>query len=150
MRDLIIYGLETTYARLIKCVEDLSEEDVRKSPHNLTPIIWQFGHLVVRDSGYLSGAGGRSEIPQNYKGLFETGTGGAADYPRLAEVRPYFEAIQRALLEAARTADLSKPVEGRSYRTAGEVLIFTGYHRGYHVGKMTTLRALLGKSRLFG
>jgi hypothetical protein len=25
-----------------------------------------------------------------------------------------------------------------------------GYHRGYHIGKITTLRALLGRARAFG
>ena len=149
-RELIAYGLETTYARAIRCVEDLSEDDARQRPSGLTPVIWQLGHLVVSDSGYLSRAGGSTEIPEGYGSLFKTGTGSAADYPTLAEVRRYFETIQRGLLDAARSTDLSKPVEGRSYRTAGEVLTFTAYHRGYHVGKMTTLRALLGKPRLFG
>jgi hypothetical protein len=41
-------------------------------------------------------------------------------------------------------------VDGRNYRTAGEMLVFAIYHRGYHVGKATTLRALLKKPRLFG
>lgn len=150
MRELIIYGLETTYARATRCVEELSEDDARARPSGLTPIIWQLGHLVVSDSGYLGRAGGSSEIPEGYGPLFGTGTGGATNYPDLAEVRWYFEAIQRGLLDAARSTDLSKPVEGRSYRTAGEVLTFTAYHRGYHIGKMTTLRALLGKPRLFG
>ncbi|MGH2436109.1 MAG: DinB family protein [bacterium] len=150
MRELVTYGLETTFARVIKCVEDLSEDKARESPAGLTPVIWQLGHLVVSDAGYLSRAGGSAEIPESYGALFRTGTGGVADYPRLPEVRQYFDTIQRGLLEAARTTDLSRPVEGRSYRTTGEVLIFTGYHRGYHVGKMTTLRALLGKSRMFG
>lgn len=150
MRELITYGLETTYARVVMCVDDLSEEDARERPSRLTPVIWQLGHLVIRDSGYLTRAGGSIEIPAAYEAIFKMGTGTAVDYPMLAEVRRYFETVQRGLLDAARSTDLAKPVEGRSYRTAGEVLTFTAYHRGYHVGKMTTLRALLGKPRLFG
>lgn len=149
-RDLIIYGLESSFGRVIRCVDDVSEDEARAVPKGLSPVVWQLGHLVVIDGGYLQRAGGAVEIPATYAGLFGTGTGGAAAYPPLREARGYFEAIQRALVEAARTTDLQRPVEGRSYRTAGEVLVFTGYHRGYHVGKMTTLRALLHKPRLFG
>jgi hypothetical protein len=49
-----------------------------------------------------------------------------------------------------RTAQLDAPAEGRSYSTVEEMLVFAVYHRGYHVGKITTLRALLKKPRLFG
>ena len=150
MRELIVYGLESSFARAIRCVEDVTEDEARSMPHALSPIIWQLGHLVVSDAGYLRRAGGTVELPGAYGTLFPTGTGGQATYPPLTEARGFFEQIQRGLVEAARAADLSRPVEGRSYSTAGEVLIFVGYHRGYHVGKMTTLRALLKKPRLFG
>ncbi len=150
MRELIIYGLESSFARAIRCIEDVTEDEARATPQGLTPIIWQLGHLVVSDAGYLRRAGGTVELPAAYGTLFPTGTGGAAAYPPVAEARRFFEEVQRGLVQAARTTDLSRPVEGRSYSTAGEVLVFTGYHRGYHVGKMTTLRALLKKPRLFG
>lgn len=150
MRELIIYGLQSSFARAIRCIEDVTEDEARATPQALSPLIWQLGHLVVSDAGYLRRAGGAVELPAVYGTLFPTGSGGRAEYPSIAEVRGHFEAIQNALVDAARTTDLSRPVEGRSYHTAGEVLIFTGYHRGYHVGKMTTLRALLGKPRLFG
>jgi len=150
MRELLVYGLETTFTRAARCVDDVTEEEARTRPHGLSPIIWQLGHIVTADAGYLRRAGGAIELPETYRGLFGTGTGGDATYPPLAEVRGHFEALQRGLIEAARTADLSKPVEGQSYRTAGEVLAFVTYHRGYHIGKMTTLRALVEKPRLFG
>jgi len=150
MRALIAYGLETSHARVLRCVEDLTEEEARDAPHGLTPIIWQLGHLVVSDAGYLRRAGGAIALPPRYGDLFAMGTGGRAEYPPLAEVRGRFEPIHRALLDVARTADYGAPVEGRSYRTVGELLAFVAYHRGYHIGKMTTLRALLRKPRLFG
>lgn len=152
MRELIVYGLETTFTRANRCVEDFSDDDARARPHGLTPIIWQFGHIVSADAGYLVRAGGAGDlhVPSTYRELFGTGTGGEAEYPPLAELRELFEEVQRALLQAARTADLSVPVEGQSYHTVGEVLLFPMYHRGYHIGKMTTLRSLAGKRRLFG
>ena len=150
LRDLIVYGLDSSFTRVIRCVEDLTDAEAAARPHGLTPVIWQLGHLVVSDAGYLRHAGGEVELPAEFPDLFGMGTGGAAAFPPLGAVRPRFEEIQRRLLEAARRVDLDRPAEGRSYRTAGQVLIFVGYHRGYHIGKMTTLRALLRKPRLFG
>jgi uncharacterized damage-inducible protein DinB len=150
MRELLVYGLETTFTRAERCVDDVSDEESRARPHGLSPIIWQLGHIVTADAGYLRRAGGTLDLPGTYRELFATGTGGDAPYPPLAELRRYFEDVQRGLVGAARTADLSMAVEGQSYHTAGEVLAFVAYHRGYHIGKMTTLRALVEKPRLFG
>lgn len=150
VRDLIRYGLETSYPRVLRCVEDTTDEEAWAAPHGLTPMIWQFGHLAFMDAGYLRRAGGSADVPETYEALFATGTGGAKEYPPLAEIRGFYDGIQRGLLESALEVDLDRPVDGRSYRTAGEVLTFVAYHRGYHIGKMTTLRALLGKPRLFG
>jgi hypothetical protein len=150
MRDLIVYGLETTFTRAKRCVDDFTDDEARARPHGLTPIIWQFGHIVSADAGYLYRAGGVIEVPSTYRTLFGTGTGGDAAYPPLTDLRELFEDVQRELVRAAQTADLSLPVESQSYHTVGEVLLFPMYHRGYHIGKMTTLRALSGKRRLFG
>lgn len=55
------------------------------------------------------------------------------------------------LRQLALEGDLTQRIEGvRSYRSVGEALLFLTYHRGYHIGKITTLRALLGKQRVFG
>ena len=80
------------------------------------------------------------------------GTGGAAKYPPLAEVRQAFEATHQALLKTAATADYDAPTPrpGNSYANVGELMVSACVHRAYHIGKMTTLRALLGKDRLFG
>jgi len=62
----------------IRCVEDVTEDEARSMPHALSPIIWQLGHLVVSDAGYLRRAGGTVELPAAYGTLFPTGTGGQA------------------------------------------------------------------------
>lgn len=149
-RSIVAYGLTASFTRVQRCVEDISETEAGGTPNNLTPIIWQLGHLALTDGGFLRLAGGTSPAPDSFKVLFKTGSGGPADYPPLAEVRPVFEAAQRKLQELAQSADLIQPVESRNFATIGEMLVFAAYHRGYHIGKMTTLRALLGKPRLFG
>jgi len=146
----IVYGLTASFTRVQRCVEDVSDSEAAQTPHDLTPIIWQLGHLALSDGGFLRLAGGTSPAPDSFKGFFRTGSGGPADYPPLGELKPVFEAAQRGLEELARSADLNQRVESRNFATIAEMLVFAAYHRGYHVGKMTTLRALLGKPRLFG
>lgn len=150
MRDVVTYGLKATFTRALRCVEDVSDTEAGQTRYNLSPIIWQLGHLALSDGGFFRLAGGASPAPESFKGLFKTGSGGAADYPPLADVRPAFEAAQRELERLAQSADLDQGVESRNFATIGEMLVFAAYHRGYHIGKMTTLRALLGKPRLFG
>jgi hypothetical protein len=87
---------------------------------------------------------GRSAI------FFKAGTGGPADYPSLGQVWEAFDRGHSTLVEAARSADMTRPVEGPMYANVGEMLIYASVHRGYHIGKMTTLRALLNKPILFG
>src|SRR5437867_3693457 len=149
-RDVIRFGLAASFTRVLRCVEDVSEAEAGQMPNNLSPIIWQVGHLALSDGGFLRLADVASPAPDSFKMLVKTGSGGPADYPPLADVRPVFEAAQSELERLAQSADLSQRVESRNYATIGEMLVFAAYHRGYHIGKMTTLRALLGKPRLFG
>ena len=149
-RDVIRFGLTASFTRVLRCVEDVSEAEAGHLPNNLSPMIWQLGHLALSDGGFFRLAGGTSPAPDSFKGFFRTGSGGAADYPPLSDVKPVFEAAQRELERLAQSADLAQRVESRSFATIGEMLVFAAYHRGYHIGKMTTLRALLGKPRLFG
>ena len=149
-RDVIRFGLTASFTRVLRCVEDVSEAEAGQLPNNLSPMIWQLGHLALSDGGFFRLAGGTSPAPDSFKGFFRTGSGGAADYPPLSDVWPVYEAAQRELERLAQSADLAQQVESRNFATIGEMLVFATYHRGYHIGKMTTLRALLGKVRLFG
>jgi uncharacterized damage-inducible protein DinB len=150
VRELLLYGLLATHTRLRRCLDDLSDDEAHTSPAGLSPVIWQAGHVATTDFAFARRVDTRASIPHGYEALFQTGTGGAAAYPPLAEVRGNLDAAQEILEALAGTGTLDAPAEGRSYRTVGEMLVFAAYHRGYHVGKITTLRALLKKPRLFG
>ncbi len=149
-KDLLRYALDATRARVIRCLEDLSEEEARRVVQGLSPVVWQVGHLAQADGVLLRRAGAPAPVPEAYAALFGPGTGGQADYPPLSQVRGVFEATHEALLQLLAAAALDQPVDASHYRCVGEMLAFSAYHRGYHIGKITTLRALLGKPRLFG
>ena len=138
--------------RLRLCVADVTDEEAgRVQAGLLAPIVWQLGHVALVDAGFAQKAGGTCAIPPRFIDLFRAGSGGTGDYPPLADVWAAFDAAHEALVGVARTVDGAVPLDGAGrYHNIGEMLIFCTYHRGYHVGKITTLRALLGKPRLFG
>lgn len=152
MNETALYGLNATQIRVHRCLEEISENDARRSPiPGLAPIVWQVGHLAWSDFGFARRADGRTEMPDGYEALFKPGTGGGDEsYPSLDEVKEAFNHAHQALESAARTVDPDTPVETRNYGNVGGMLVFACYHRGYHIGKMTTLRALMKKHRLFG
>ena len=151
MNETLLYGLTATHTRIHRCLADLIDEEARRSPMaGLAPIVWQVGHLAWADSSMARRVDGGSAAPDGYSDLFKTGTGGEAAYPPLAEVKEVLDRAQQSLEAVARSADPTTPLEARNYGNVGEMLVFASYHRGYHMGKMTTLRALLKKPRLFG
>ena len=150
IRELASYGLTATFTRINRCLEDVSEDEARRLPSGLTPLIWQAGHIALSDLCFAARADGKSKAPMGYDTLFGRGTGGEAAYPPLAEAKDVFNRAQQALETVAKTADPNTALDSPNFRNVGEMLLFAAYHRGYHVGKMTTLRALLHKPRLFG
>lgn len=107
--------------------------------------------MAFVDSRALARCGVAVEVPASYERLFATGSGGGADYPHLASVAPVLLELSDHLRRLALGGGLTQRVEGtRIYASVGEALGFVVYHRGYHIGKITTLRALFGKARVFG
>lgn len=151
MTAMVSHQLAATYDRLKRCLDGLTDDEAHRTlAGKLTPITWQFGHLAVIDSIFAQRGGVSYPLPPRYTDLFKVGTGGHADYPPLSEVWTGFDGAHRALAQAAAEADYSTPVESRPFASIGEMFIFACHHRGYHLGKIATLRALLGKPRLFG
>jgi uncharacterized damage-inducible protein DinB len=144
--------LDLTAERALKATADLSDEEARKRPQGLASIVWQLGHIAFYDGRATARAGGDVVVPAEYEALFKIGTGDAANFPPLAEVRKVFEAQHRKLVEATNRANLDDAPKAPhpTAKTIGESSAYTIGHRGYHTGKIATLRALIGKSRVFG
>jgi DinB superfamily len=150
----IQFELQRSHKRVQQCIADLSLEEARRSPIlRLSPVVWQVGHLAFYDALYAERAGVSDAvpvIPEDYERLFKAGTGGQAAYPSIDHVWNVFDRTHTALQRIAASGDLAKPVEGQPYKDVGGMLMFASAHRTYHIGKMTTLRALLDKPVLFG
>lgn len=136
--------------RFLKAIEDVTPEEAAARPQDLTPITWQVGHTAYYDNILLRRAGLTAEMPAAYEELFPIGTDGRGALPSLDEVREFFRESSRriaALLDDPEA--LARPTEGTAnYSTLGEGVMYIIGHRGYHRGKIMTLRGLLGKPRL--
>jgi hypothetical protein len=148
------FQLQRSHERVRQCIADLARDEAHRSPApRLSPVVWQIGHLAFYDALYADRAGVAQAvpaIPEDYERLFKAGTGGQAEYPPIDQVWKTFDRTHGALLHIAGSADLGTPVEGQMYKDIGGMLMFACVHRGYHIGKMATLRALLDKPVLFG
>lgn len=151
-RPYIVNNLDLTAERALKATADLSDDEARQRPHRLASIVWQLGHITFYDGRAAARAGGDVVVPAEYEALFKIGTGDAANLPPLMEVRQVFEAQHRKLVEATNRANLEEPtkIPHPTAKTIGESSAYTIGHRGYHTGKIATLRALIGKNRVFG
>jgi hypothetical protein len=140
--------LSASYNRMTRMLEGITAQEAGRRPDaRLAPIVWQVGHLAVVDATFARRAGSAFAVPDDYAELFRPGTGAAPEFPPLPEVAGVFAEAQRSLLEIARSGDYETPLEhpNRAYENVGALLIYACFHRGYHVGKTATLRALLGK-----
>ncbi len=157
-RALIQQQLATSHQIVKHCLADITEGEAGRLPEAiLAPVIWQIGHLALANTNVIQRAGATSAtaLPERYTALFKTGTGGAADYPPLGEVVKAFDDTHEALVRTVAEAKLETPVEvppgrPRVFTNFSEMFSFADAHRWYHIGKITSLRALLGKPRLFG
>jgi len=157
-RTLIQHQLATSHQILKHCLGDISEAEAGEIPDALlSPVVWQVGHLAVSNKLFIERAGGAPApaLPERYAVLFKTGTGGSADYPPLPEVVHAFDETHEALARAVAEATLDAPLEvppgrPRVFTNVGEMFSFADAHRWYHIGKITSLRALLGKPRPLG
>jgi DinB superfamily len=115
-RALIQQQLAVSHQIVKRCLGDLSEAEAGRLPAaNLSPVVWQIGHLAWANvlfrerAGLASGAA----LPGRYAELFKTGTGGAAEYPPLHEVVKAFDDTHEALVRAVAEAKLETPAESR-------------------------------------
>jgi hypothetical protein len=160
-RALLQYQLAVTDRALKRSLESISEDEARRTPSSLSPIVWQAGHIALANFGFARGNLGfvigadiapAEMLPGNSAALFKMGTGGAAAYPLFGDVTGSLDASHDALTRAVTEADLDAPNEGRRgvWNTQAQAFAFAVMHRWYHIGKINTLRALLGKPRAVG
>lgn len=146
MRDEIRRQLTYTARWLEQGLADLSDQEAAARPQGLAPIVWQVGHMAYYDAWLVRWVTrGELLVPAEYEGLFRQGSTGDGPLPPLADVWAAFQRAHAGLLALA-DGDLEQPLDGGDeFAIVGGALFFMNTHRGYHIGKVFTLRGLLGK-----
>lgn len=149
-REVLEGQLRGTAGTMQRVLADISGEEAISRPQNMTPLIWQAGHIAYYEALLVSEIEGKEpNVPDNYEQLFKQGSGEATEFPPFSDVLSVLERSQENVLRLL-DGDLTKPLAGEPlYTSVAGALLFTHYHRGYHFGKMMTLRGLLGKDILF-
>ena len=144
--DLLKMQYEKSALRARKAVEGLSDAELKARPQNLAPALWQVGHLAASDASLLRRAGKPLDLPAWVQDSYAKDTTGEGLKQSLDEVWAEFSKVQAGILDLIGT-DLDKVIEhpAKIYGTVGEGLLYMLVHRGYHHGKIMTLRALMGK-----
>lgn len=153
-RALIRKQLAVGHRLLTLTLHDISDGEAKRSPSPpLSPIVWHAGHVAFSNFSFALGRqAAPARVPEGYPALFAMGTGGDADYPAFSAVVEVLDDSHAALLAAVAGADLDAANEGPfgAWSNLAEMFAFASNHCSYHVGKIATLRALLGKPRLIG
>jgi hypothetical protein len=160
-RALLQSQLAVSHHVLKRSLDSISDDEARRMPSSLAPVVWQAGHIALanfafarRNLAFVLAAEvpPAGLLPGDSAALFKTGTGGTAAYPPFGDVMGAADASYDALVRAAAEMDLNAPNEGPHgiWKTQAEAFGFAVTHVWYHIGKINTLRALLGKPRLFG
>ncbi|SDI78642.1 DinB family protein [Natribacillus halophilus] len=124
----------------LKELEDLSEQQADQMPAGFRNTIrWNLGHIYTVQNALLSNYGGKNiETPSRYPELFAPGTSPAeweGEVPTLDEIKQHLEE-QPAKLKESLSGQLDDEAAEpfMSLSTVGEILNFTLYHEGMHVG----------------
>jgi hypothetical protein len=150
VRDIFLMEINRTNRILLRTLEDLSADELQRSPvSGLSPVIWQVGHVAATDAYFARMCGADVTLLEEFRGLFGRNSGGAKPYPGLVEVKPVYEMGQQTLEALTQSAEMGRAVESKNFKTVADALSFNCFHRGYHIGKICTLRALMGRQPLF-
>lgn len=128
---------------------NLSEEQADQMPKGFSNTIrWNLGHIYTVQNMFLSKYGGKKiETPHRYLELFAPGTRPVdweGEVPTLDELKQLLVEQPAKMKEALIGQLQDKAVKPfKSLSTIGELLLFTIYHEGMHVGTIRGLKKLI-------
>lgn len=132
----------------LKEMEGLSEKQADQIPEGFrNNIRWNLAHIYVTQNILLSDYGGKDiETPSRDLELFAPGTKPAdweKEAPSLEEIKQQLE-DQPAKLKAALSGQMDDEAKEAfmSLPTVGEILNFTLYHEGAHVGIVKAIKKI--------
>lgn len=144
--EMIFKQLNVIRQNTLNEMEGLSEKEADQMPKGFNNTIrWNLGHIYTVQNALLAQFGGKNiEIPGHFAELFVPGTKPADwedNVPSLDDLKHFLEEQPSKLKEALSEQldeDAAKPF--KSFTTVGEILNFTLYHEGMHLGAIKGLK----------
>lgn len=144
--EMIFQQINLIRQNTLNEIEGLSEEQADQRPEGfLNTIRWNLGHIYTVQNALVSKFGGKNiDMPSRYLELFAPGTKPAdwqGEVPTLDELKQLLEE-QPAKLKEALAGQLNEKAAKsfKSLSTIGEILNFTMYHEGLHLGTIKGLK----------
>lgn len=132
--------LYSSVDRVLKTnLQGITHEDSIKHIENCNSINWLVGHIVVTRNGILSLMNMTPVASDALKAVYERGSKMMIDMnqaEKLETLIKLFDEEQQKILEGVNKAYSDEVIDR---------LTFFGFHEGYHVGQVGTMRKLLGK-----
>lgn len=143
-----LYKYNTGY--LIKHITPMDKSRLFVRPqHNLNPIVWILGHIVVSRASMVEMLGDEIDMT-TYSQLFGTGAkplNDPSDYPHIDEIMGKLgrlgARLTRLLDEGGETL-LNRQVWG-AYDSIGKYIVNGYIHETYHIGQITYLINMIDK-----
>ena len=144
--------LDEVRGKTLRLLHGLRDEDARWSPPELrNHILWHAGHsFVLVESLTMEAVGELPQIPEGWFEIFswESNPGGVAAYrwPPLAQVISHLteqHARLRKVIDALGEEQLSRPLPGRSARTARYAILHGLHDEACHSGEIWLLRKMI-------
>ncbi|MBU8878200.1 DinB family protein [Bacillus sp. FJAT-29790] len=144
--EMIFQQIDLIREKTLNEMEDLLEEQADLMPRGFRNTIrWNLGHIYTFQNILLSKFGGKHfETPTRYLELFAPGTkpdDWEGEIPTLDELKQLLEEQPAKIKEAlAGHLDEKAAEPFKSLSTIGELLNFSMYHEGLHVGIIKGLK----------
>ena len=159
MKDMMVYGLETTKKMLHAMVDELKPQEWEFQPvPGSNCAAWIVGHLAFVDRRALGRleATDLPEVPVGFEERFaftRTKAGEQKGYGDPKELTKLFDLHRDKLIEEVRKASpelMTKPIDPPNPRFSriDELLTFMSIHSALHIGHLSTIRRGLGYAPL--
>lgn len=144
--EMIFKQINLVRQNTLNEMENLTEEQADQMPEGFRNTIrWNLGHIYTVQNALISKFGGKNiDTPSRRLELFAPGTKPAdwqGEVPTLDELKRLLEEQPVKLKEALGGQLNEKSAESfKSLSTIGELLNFTMYHEGMHLGTIKGLK----------
>ncbi len=152
MVHLLVTQLRFTRSELVRCLEDVSDEEARRRFEPMNCISWIIGHLAAQENYlWVRWAQGREMWPDLYE---RVGYGQPASTPPLEEMWQAWHEITRAAdtyLDTLTPESMQTHLDWQGKprpESIGTLLLRNTYHYWFHAGEAHAIRQLLGHTDL--